>query len=234
MIELEEVHTYYGNSHILHGVSLAVDRGQCMALIGRNGAGKTTTIHSISGLVQPEKGSIHFDGQSLNGRPPHSISQSGIGLVPQGRRIFSSLSVEENLLIAERDQANKEGKRWTKEEIYSMFPILRERANNMGNQLSGGQQQMLAIGRALLTNPSFLLMDEPSEGLAPVIIEQIKNIILELKSKGLSMLVVEQNLELACAIADHVAVMNKGVVVWEGTPDQLLSEEEVLHTHLGV
>ncbi|MCA1025061.1 MULTISPECIES: ABC transporter ATP-binding protein [Cytobacillus] len=233
MIELKEVHSYYGHSHILHGVNLKVNKGQCVALLGRNGAGKTTTIHSIAGLVVPKEGTIQFKDKELVGRTPNHISKAGVGLVPQGRRVFPSLTVKENLLIAERKSISSE-KQWTIEEVYQLFPILKEREENMGNELSGGQQQMLAIGRALLLNPDFLLMDEPSEGLAPVIIEQIKNIILDVKKTGLSMLIVEQNIDLACCVADEVIILNKGEVVWQGFPAELLHNDELLKVHLGV
>lgn len=235
MLQLDGVHTYYGHSHILQGVTFSVEKGECVALLGRNGAGKTTTIHSISGLTPSREGKILMNGKEIQGQAPFQISLTGIGLVPQGRRVFPSLTVRENLLMPERAPSRDNHLPvWNLEKIYGLFPALRERETNMGNELSGGQQQMLAIGRALMTNPQFLLMDEPSEGLAPVIIDHIRNIILDLKKTGLSILIVEQNLQLACEVADRVLVMNKGVIVWEGSSQELLSNEDVLHQYLGV
>jgi branched-chain amino acid transport system ATP-binding protein len=236
MLSLEDVHTYYGNSHILQGVNFTVSEGECVALLGRNGAGKTTTIHTISGLTPSKKGKIRFKDHAIEGLPANKISKMHMALVPQGRRVFSSLSVKENLLMPSRPIKHKESglKYWTIDEVYDLFPALKLREQNMGNELSGGQQQMLAIGRALITNPQLILMDEPSEGLAPVIIDQITDIIKDLKKTGLSILVVEQNLKLACDVADRVLVMNKGHIVWEGTPDVLLNSDEILHKYLGV
>jgi branched-chain amino acid transport system ATP-binding protein len=236
MLKLDQVHTYYGSSHILQGLSFEVSKGKCVALLGRNGAGKTTTIHSIAGLTPPRKGAITYMGKPISGMPPYKIARLGIGLVPQGRRIFPSLTIRENLTVPAKDNRNREeGKNsWNLEKVYELFPILKEREHNMGTQLSGGQQQMLAIGRALMTNPQFILMDEPSEGLAPVIIEQVGDIIKRLKETGLSILLVEQNFHLACGAADEVLVMNKGKIVWRGTPKELLANEEVQHQYLGV
>lgn len=235
MLTVEKIKTYYGNSYILQELSFTVEKGKCVALLGRNGAGKTTTIHSIMGLVPPREGRILFEGEQIMGLPPYRIAKRGIGLVPQGRRIFPSLTVRENLLMPARPPRNPEQRTpWTLEEIYRLFPALKKRENNMGNELSGGEQQMLAIGRALMTNPDFLLMDEPSEGLAPVIIEQVEEIIKTLKQTGLSILLVEQNFYLACNVADEVLVMNKGKIVWQGSPEELLQNEEVQHYYLGV
>lgn len=236
MLVLEDVHSYYGTSHILQGVSFSVGEGKCCALLGRNGVGKTTTIHSIVGLLPPKKGSIKLGNQEIRGLPPYKISQFGMGLVPQGRRVFPSLTIKENLTMSARDgSGQKEGRfKWTLESVCELFPILQEREKNMGNELSGGQQQMLAIGRALMTNPEFLLMDEPSEGLAPIIIEQIGDIILRLKSTGLSILIVEQNIAMACRLADEILIMNKGKIVWNGTPKELMDNEEIQHRYLGV
>lgn len=235
MLDFENVHTYYGASHILQGVSLAVPGGGCVALLGRNGAGKTTTIHSIAGLAPPSRGNIRFLDQDIAGLRPYKIARLGIGLVPQGRRIFSSLTVQENLTMPNRKGALDDGQEpWSLDKVYELFPVLYERRANMGNQLSGGQQQMLAIARALMTNPQFLLMDEPSEGLAPVIIEQVTDIVLRLKEAGLSILIVEQNISLACAVADEILIMSKGQIVWQGKPDYLLSNESVQRKYLGV
>ena len=207
--------------------------GRCTALLGRNGAGKTTTVHSVAGLNPPRRGSITFRGKEVAGLPPHKIARLGISLVPQGRRIFPSLTIRENLVMPARTGGDGRDP-WTLERVYELFPVLKEREGNMGNELSGGQQQMLAIGRALMTNPEFVLMDEPSEGLAPVIIEQVGEIILKLKETGLSILLVEQNVSLACGAADEVLVMSKGQIVWKGGPDELLADESVQHTYLGV
>lgn len=236
MLSVEDVHTYYGNSHILQGVNFNVLESECVALLGRNGAGKTTTIHTISGLIPSKKGTITFMDHNITRMPANKISRLHMALVPQGRRVFQSLTVRENLLMPSRNIKHKDKnlKYWTVDEIYELFPALKEREGNMGNELSGGQQQMLAIGRALITNPKFILMDEPSEGLAPVIIDQITEIILNLKKTGLSILVVEQNLKLACDVADRVLVMNKGHIVWEGTPEVLLKSDDILHKYLGV
>lgn len=204
-------------------------------LLGRNGAGKTTTIHTIAGLVPPRRGSIRFMGREIAGERPHRIARMGIGLVPQGRRVFPSLTVEENLTVAGRSGPSGDGGRpWDLQRVYELFPALRERASNLGNQLSGGEQQMLAIGRALMTNPRLLLMDEPSEGLAPVVIERVGEAIRRLKEAGLSILLVEQHVSLACSVADEVLVMNKGRIVWQGSPESLLSDRPVQQRYLGV
>jgi branched-chain amino acid transport system ATP-binding protein len=236
MLKLDRVHTYYGNSHILQGVSFEVPKGKCVALLGRNGAGKTTTIHSIAGLTPPREGTITFMDKPITGMPPYKIARLGIGLVPQGRRIFPSLTIRENLTVPAKENRHMDAgqKRWDLQAVYELFPILKEREHNMGTQLSGGQQQMLAIGRALMTNPQFILMDEPSEGLAPVIIEQVGEIIKQLKETGLSILLVEQNIHLACGAADEVLVMNKGQIVWQGSPQALLANKEIQHQYLGV
>ena len=235
MLELKDVHSYYGTSHILQGVSFSVPTGKCVALLGRNGAGKTTTIHTISGLLKLKKGTIRFKEHNMGSLPSHQISRLGIGLVPQGRRIFPSLTIKENLAIAARKRkTDNGGANWELEKVYELFPVLKEREKNMGTQLSGGQQQMLAIGRALMTNPELLLMDEPSEGLAPVIIDQVGEIVCKLKERGLSILMVEQNISLACQAADEILIMNKGSIVWQGTPDKLLENEDIQHRYLGV
>jgi branched-chain amino acid transport system ATP-binding protein len=234
MLELQDVHSYYGTSYILQGVTFSVPKGKCVALLGRNGAGKTTTIHTIAGLHKSKRGSIRFKDQQLQSLSPHQISRLGIGLVPQGRRIFPSLTVKENLTMPARKRKTNDGSIWDLEKIYELFPVLKEREKNLGTQLSGGQQQMLAIGRALMTNPEFLLMDEPSEGLAPVIIDQVGEIVIKLKEAGLSILMVEQNIALAYKAADEILIMNKGKIVWHGTPDQLMANEEIQHKYLGV
>lgn len=230
MLKLEQVHTYYGESHILQGISLTVEAGEIVGLLGRNGVGKTTTIRTIANLTPLRRGNITFLDRSIGGRPSYEVAQLGMGLVPQGRRIFSELTVTENLRIAARPQS--EG--WTIERIFSLFPRLQEREAQYGASLSGGEQQMLAIGRALVGNPRLLLMDEPSEGLAPLIIQEVKRVILELKEMGLSIFLVEQNLPLALSVTDRVYVLAKGQIVYTGTPSELEKDEEVKSRYLGV
>lgn len=232
MLELIDVHTYYGESHVLRGISLRVKKGSVVVLLGRNGMGKTTTLHSIIGFSPPHCGVIRFKGNDIAGLRPHKIAQMGIGLVPQGRRIFPSLNVKENLTVSARD-AGKPGA-WSLDKVYSLFPIVEKRADNKGNLLSGGEQQMLAIGRALMTNPDLLLMDEPSEGLAPIIVEEVGRIIGRLKEAGFSILLVEQNLPMALKIADYLYIVNKGLIVYESTPEELRNNEEVKARYLGV
>ena len=235
MLDLQDVHSYYGTSHILQGVTFSVPEGKCVALLGRNGAGKTTTIHTIAGLHKAKRGSIRLKDKQVQSLSSHQISRLGIGLVPQGRRIFPSLTIRENLTMPARKKKENDKKiTWDIEKVYDLFPVLKEREKNMGTQLSGGQQQMLAIGRALMTNPEFLLMDEPSEGLAPVIIDQVGDIVIKLKETGLPILMVEQNIALACKAADEILIMNKGTIVWKGMPDELMANEEIQHKYLGV
>lgn len=216
MLDVQNLHAYYGESHILHDVSLRVNQGSVSVLLGRNGMGKTTTLHSIMGMVPPKKGSIVLNGQELQGKPSYQISKAGIGLVPQGRRIFPNLTVKENLLTTCRPV--KDG--WNLNGIFEMFPRLKERETSMGGNLSGGEQQMLSIGRALMTNPDLLLLDEPSEGLSPLMVREVIKIIKRLKEEGLSMLLVEQNLSMASDLADHVYILNKGAVVFEGSSEE--------------
>ena len=228
MLDVEAIHTYYGDSHVLHGVSLRVGAGEAVALLGRNGAGKTTAIRSIVGFTPPRAGRVLLDGRSIQGWPAHRIARSGLALVPQGRRIFSPLSVRENLLLGARAPG------FTLERVFALFPRLREREQQPGGTLSGGEQQMLAIGRALLTNGRLILLDEPSEGLSPLIVREIGRILLALKAERLSLLLVEQNYHLALRVADRVYVMNKGQIVYEGTPAALEADEEVKRRYLGV
>jgi len=235
MLIVEDIHTYYGRSHVLQGVTLAVDDGEVVALLGRNGVGKTTTIKSIIGFNPPRQGHIRLRGEDVTGRPPYRIAQAGVGLVPQGREIFPTLTVQENIMLAARIPANGGGTDgWTLARILETFPPLAQRLKNRGSQLSGGEQQMLAIARALMTNPALLLLDEPSEGLAPLIVREIGRIVRQLREEGLSILIVEQNLALALEIADRVYVMSKGKIVFEGTPDELGEQEGVRHRYLGV
>ncbi len=232
MLELIDVHTYYGESFVLQGISLKVARDTVAALLGRNGMGKTTTIRSIIGFTPPRRGVIRFKGKDITNLQSHQIAQMGIGLVPQGRHIFSSLSVEENLTMSARTRGRD--KAWSIDSVYSRFPVLKERAHCWGNQLSGGEQQMLAIGRALTANPDLLLMDEPSEGLAPLIVKEIAHIIRRLKESGFQILLVEQNLPMALGVADYVYVISKGVVVHECSPGELRDNDEVKTKYLGV
>lgn len=232
MLELVDLHTYYGESYVLQGLSLSVGEGSVVALLGRNGMGKTTTIRSIIGFSPPRRGTIHFKGREITGVKSYRIAQLGIGLVPQGRQIFPSLSVQENLTVSAR--ASKKASSWDLQAVYSLFPVLRNRAKNKGNQLSGGEQQMLAIGRALMTNPDLLLMDEPSEGLAPVIVKELTRIITQLKDRGFSILLVEQNLSMALELADYVYVIDRGQIVYEALPEEFRSNAEIQAKYLGV
>jgi branched-chain amino acid transport system ATP-binding protein len=225
MLELVDVHTYYGESYVLQGISLTVKEGSVAALLGRNGMGKTTTIRSIIGFTPPRRGILRFKGKDITNLRPYQIAQMGIGLVPQGRHIFPSLSVKENLTMAARTGGGNQG--WSLDRVYSYFPILRERSNLKGNLLSGGEQQMLAIGRALMTNPDLLLMDEPSEGLAPLMVLKIGQIIGQLKESGFSILLVEQNYPMALRIADYAYIISKGVIVHESTIEELRKDEEI-------
>jgi branched-chain amino acid transport system ATP-binding protein len=225
MLLLDEIHTYYGESYVLHGVSMAVKQGTVVALLGRNGMGKTTTIRSIIGFTPPRNGVVRFKDREITRLRPYQIAKMGIGLVPQGRNIFPSLSVRENLTMAAKTRGKTGG--WSLNRIYDRFPILRERANLKGNLLSGGEQQMLATCRGLMTNPDLLLMDEPSEGLAPLVLLQIRSIIAQLREEGLSILLVEQNLPLALGVSDHVFVMSKGRIAYESSPQDLERNEEI-------
>jgi branched-chain amino acid transport system ATP-binding protein len=231
LLELADVHTYYGESHILHGVTLALQEGQVISLLGRNGMGKTTTIRSISGLTPPRQGSIQIDGRDVTGMRSYKIARLGVGVVPQGRRIFPSLSVRENLMLGARGGGGEGG--WDLDRVHELFPILEQRAAVKGTLLSGGEQQMLAIARALMTNPKLLLMDEPSEGLAPIVIEEIAAAIKKLGAGSMSILLVEQNLPLALDVADHVYVMSKGRIVHDDTPASLARDDEVKARYLG-
>jgi branched-chain amino acid transport system ATP-binding protein len=231
MLELIDVHTYYEDSYILQGISLRVEDRSVVALLGRNGMGKTTTIRTIIGFTPPQRGTIRFKNKTINGLKSFRIAQMGIGLVPQGRDIFPSLSVYENLVMAARG-GDQEGD-WNLEKIYNLFPILRKRAKLKGSLLSGGEQQMLTIARALMTNPSLLLLDEPSEGLAPLIVQEIGAIISNLKQIRMSILLVEQNLNMALDLADYVYILGKGVIEYESTPYELEANEEIKKRCLG-
>jgi branched-chain amino acid transport system ATP-binding protein len=233
LLRIEGLRAGYGAGDILHGVDLEVEEGQVVALLGRNGVGKTTLVHSIVGLVRPRAGSIRLGERELTGRSSHEIARAGIGFVPQGRRIFSRLSVEENLRLA-RHAADGREARWTLERVYELLPRLHERRRHRGNELSGGEQQMLAIGRALLANPRVLLFDEPSEGLAPLLVDRITQTIASLREEGLSAVLVEQNLHVALALADAVTIMTKGEIVYRGTNAEFRRSPEVARTRLGI
>ena len=233
MLSLRDVHAHYGSSHVLQGVSLDVSSGEVVALLGRNGVGKTTTIRTTVGLVRPSKGSIAFKDTPIQNEPPYKRARRGIGLVPQGRGIFPNLSVREHLLLPPR-RKEQDGQQWTLEEVYDLFPRLKERERNAGNQLSGGEQQMLSIARALRGGPDLLLLDEPSEGLSPMMVERVGEILRELKQRSLPILLVEQNVHLALSVADRVYIMNKGRVVHETTATELAEDKETQHQLLGV
>jgi branched-chain amino acid transport system ATP-binding protein len=231
MLDLDNVNAYYGDSHILHGVSLAVKEGEVVCLLGRNGAGKTTTILTIMGYLKPRPGRILYRGRDIAALPPYAVARLGFGFVPQERGIFPSLTVRENLTVFARGTA---GGRWTLERILELFPSLRARERNLGFQLSGGEQQMLSIARALMLIPSLLLLDEPSEGLAPMIVQGIVEVLKNLKREGLAILLVEQNLRTALAVADRHHVMNKGEICFTGSSSELESNEFVLRNYLSV
>ena len=231
MLDLENVNAYYGDSHILHGVSLAVNEGEVVCLLGRNGAGKTTTILTIMGYLKPRPGRILYRGRDIAALPPYAVARLGFGFVPQERGIFPSLTVRENLTVFARGSV---GGRWTLERILELFPSLRARERNLGFQLSGGEQQMLSIARALMLNPSLLLLDEPSEGLAPLIVQDIVEVLRNLKREGLAILLVEQNLRTALAVADRHHVMNKGEICFTGSSGELEGNDFVLRNYLSV
>ena len=233
LLEVADIETCYGLSQVLFGLSLSVGRGEMVALMGRNGMGKTTTVRSIMGLTPPRAGAVRIGGRDVRGMASFRIAQLGIGLVPEGRQIFPNLNVRENLVAA---SANRLGSAdpWTLEKIHALFPKLAERGGNMGNQLSGGEQQMLAIGRALMTNPRLLILDEATEGLAPLIREEIWNCLSMLKARGQSVLVIDKNVENLARIADRHYIIERGRTVWSGTSEQLIAEPELQHKYLGI
>jgi len=231
MLRICDIHTYYGESYILQGISLEIEKGSIIGIVGRNGMGKTTLLRSVIGFTPPRRGQIFFKDVDITRVPSYKIVRMNMGLVPQGRQTFPSLSVLENLTVGARAQGT-DG--WNLEKIYSLFPVLKEREHHKGNQLSGGEQQMLAIARALMTNPEVLLMDEPGEGLAPLLVKAIGETILQLKESGLSILLVEQNLPFAIKITDYIHVLGKGEIVHSSTPEELWQNEEVKTQYLGV
>jgi branched-chain amino acid transport system ATP-binding protein len=234
MLELDNVNAYYGDSHILHGVSFAVRPSEVVCLLGRNGAGKTTTILTIMGYLQPRPGHIRYDGRDIAGLPPYAVARLGFGFVPQERGIFPSLTVRENLTVFARAGGKTGANYWTLPRIFGLFPVLQARERNLGFQLSGGEQQMLSIARALMLNPALLLLDEPSEGLAPMIVRQIVDVLVRLKEQGLAILLVEQNLPAALAVGDRHHVMNKGEICFTGCSNELEGNEFVLRNYLSV
>ena len=231
MLSVEDIHSYYGDSHVLHGVSLTVARGELVAILGRNGMGKTTLIRGLIGFTPPRQGRVLFKGRDVTSLPPFRVVAMGMGVVPQGRRIFPSLSVLENLKVA-ACEAGKQ--RWDLDRVFALFPRLSARMTHHGDQLSGGEQQMLAIGRALMTNPDLLLMDEPTEGLAPLLVREVAKTLDELRREGLSILLVEQSVPFATKMADRVHVLSRGRIVHSCSPAELLSNDEVKSRYLGL
>jgi branched-chain amino acid transport system ATP-binding protein len=242
LLAVREIHTYYGDSYVLQGVSLDLPEGRIVAILGRNGMGKTTLIRSVAGLTPPRRGEITFKGRPLRGQPAYAIAQQGVAIVPQGRRIFRSLSVRENLLLPTSrlarppvsPRADGGRTRWDLAGVLNEFPQLAERIDHPGGTLSGGEQQMLAVGRALMANPDLILMDEPSEGLAPRLVRQVEQIMKSVRDHGHSILLVEQNFELAMSVADHVYVLSSGRFVFDGAPAALAAAGDVLDHYLGV
>ena len=229
VLEVEDVHTYYGVSHVLQGISLRVGEGEALGILGRNGMGKTTLIRSIIGFTPPRRGVVRLRGDDITRWPPYRMVAAGLALVPQGRRVFASLTVRENL-----DVARRAGGRWTLERVEALFPRLAERARSRAGSLSGGEQQMLAIGRALMTDPRLLLLDEPTEGLAPLLVREVGRVLGELRRAGLSILLVEQNLPLALSVVDRVHILSRGQIVHSARPDELAADEPVKSRYLGV
>ena len=229
VLEVEDIHTYYGASHVLQGISLRVAEGEVLTILGRNGMGKTTLIRSIIGFSPPRRGAVYFRGADITRWPSYRMVAAGMALVPQGRRVFPSLSVRENLEVA----AGGRG-RWDLARVTDLFPRLGERAGNRAGKLSGGEQQMLAIGRALMTNPTLLLLDEPTEGLAPLMVREVARVLGELRREGLSLLLVEQNLPLALSVADRALILSRGQIVYSGTPAELAANDDVKSRYLGV
>jgi len=229
-LAVRDLHAYYGESHVLQGVSLDVADGESVALLGRNGAGKTTTINAIVGFVRPRGGAVRVADRDVTAKPPHQVAWAGVALVPQGRRVFADLTVRENLTIAARGENGG----WDLARVLQLFPSLERRLGNRGDELSGGEQQMVAIGRALLRDPVLLLLDEPSEGLAPKLVTEVGDALIRLRESGLSLLLVEQNLALATRVAQRVYVMNKGTIVFSGTTAELAAAGDVEARYLGV
>ena len=231
MLALQDVHTYYGESHILKGISSEIKKGELVTLLGRNGMGKTTTLRSIMGIVPPKQGTITFDGINICGRKPHSIASLGVGYVPEERMIFPSLTVLENLSLPSK---GSQGGLWHLEKIYQYFPVLRERADQKGSQLSGGEQQMLAIARILTMDLKLMLLDEPTEGLAPLLVREIGTILKEIRKTGITILLVEQNTRFATGVSDKHCILYNGQIVYEGSNEEFKADQEVQKRYLGV
>lgn len=236
MLEVRDIHSYYGKSHILHGVSLDLKEGEMVCLLGRNGVGKSTTLKSIMGVVKPQQGSIRFHDQEVVGLAPYEIARLGVGYVPEDRRIFRSLTVHENLLMGiksgKKGSAGEGG--WTIDRVYELFPRLQERCNSKGSHLSGGEQQMLTVVRTLMGNPRVILVDEPTEGLAPLIVKDVLDMLAKVRKSGVTILMVEQNFKAAIKIADRFYIMSKGQIVFAGNQAQLLAAEDVRKNYLEV
>jgi branched-chain amino acid transport system ATP-binding protein len=233
-LDISGIDTYYGDSHVLHGVSFALQPGRLLGLLGRNGAGKTTCMSTIMGFLKPRRGSIDLFGEPVAGLAPDVIARKGICLVPQGRRMFRTLTVRENLMVAAQHRKDGDGPGWSIERVFRLFPRLQERHAQVAGSLSGGEQQMLAIGRALMGNPRVLLMDEPSEGLAPQLVAEVGRTIAQLKAEGQSILLVEQNIKLTLDLADEVVIINTGRVVFKGAAGQIKLDDAMISQHLGV
>lgn len=237
LLKVKDLNTYYGMSHVLQGISLTVGEGEIVALLGRNGMGKSTTLKSIMGLVKPKSGEVIFKGVDITGYPPYKAAKIGIGYCPEDRRIFPNLTVKDNLLMGIKGGSNgraDKGKGWDLERVYEYFPRLKERMDQRGSHLSGGEQQMLAIGRMLMGNPELLLVDEPTEGLAPVLIQEVSNMIAEIKKTGISILLVEHNIKVAMSLADHVYLMGKGHLGFSGTVQELEENTKIRAKYLEV
>lgn len=235
-LELKDVHATYGLAQVLRGVDLVAEDGESMVLLGRNGMGKTSTLRCIMGLDQPmiTQGEITLDGSPITATPSHRIARGGVAYVPQGRRIFKSLSVQENLQVAAREPRSESGRRWTLTDVYGIFPILGDRTRQLGSTLSGGEQQMLAVARALMTNPSVLLLDEPSEGLAPMVVQELLRTLVALRETGMTILLAEQNFSVAESMADRVALMERGEIALVDSLDAVAGDEHLKRRYLGV
>ena len=233
MLEVKDIETSYGASQVLFGMSLTVNQGEVVSLLGRNGMGKTTTIRSLMGMIRPHAGSVTFEGKPLGNLRDYKIAKLGLGLVPEGRQIFPNLTVRENL-VATAGNRSGNAEPWTVDAIVDMFPNLGNRMNNMGNQLSGGEQQMLAVGRALMTNPKLLILDEATEGLAPLIRMEIWKCLEKLKARGQSILVIDKNVDALTRIGDRHYIVERGQIVWNGTSEELRADEDLQHRYLGV
>lgn len=236
MIEVKDIHSFYGKSHVLNGVSFELEEGELVCLLGRNGVGKSTTLKSIMGLVRPSKGTIRFEGRELVGREPYKIARLGVGYVPEDRRIFKSLSVHENLLMGIKAAGDRGAAKepWTIDRVYQVFPRLKERRGNKGIHLSGGEQQMLTVARTLMGNPRLILVDEPTEGLAPLIVKDVLDMLSAIRKSGVTVLMVEQNFRAAVRVADRFYVMSKGQMVFEGDMAALTAAEDVRRNYLEV